>query len=59
MCRDIEVADDQVNEIGEACEITKTTGAVLNDLDDAVEAFADRVGEWAFDEGDHMRIVLA
>jgi len=43
--RDIEVADGQVDHVGEALEVAITGSSILDDFDNTVEAFADGVGE--------------
>ena len=41
------------------CEMAKATGSILDDLDDSVEAFCDRVGHSGFDEGEDAGLVAA
>ena len=49
--RDIYVSDDEKDNISEGAEITETPCPVLDDLDDAVEAFGDGIGESGLNEG--------
>lgn len=44
LSRDIDVTDGQVDEIDERLDIPESTGAILDDADDTVEAFCGRVG---------------
>ena len=37
--------------------MAKATGSILDDLDDSVEAFCDRVGHSGFDEGEDAGLV--
>ena len=43
--RDIEVSDAQVNEVGKGIQSFKSTGAILDHADNAVEAFGGGVGQ--------------
>ena len=44
LCRNIEVADGEENHVLERLQITKATGSVFNDFDNAVDTLTDRVG---------------
>jgi len=57
--RDIEVADGQVDHVGEALEVAITGSSILDDFDNTVEAFADGVGEVSVDEGEDVIEVIA
>jgi hypothetical protein len=57
--RDIEVADGQVDHVGEALEVAITGSSILEDFDNTVEAFADGVGEVSVDEGQDFIEVIA
>ena len=57
--RDIEVADGQVDHVGEALEVAITGRSILDDFDNTVEAFADGVGEVSVDEGQDVIEVIA
>ena len=41
----------KIDHVSEWLEMAKATGSILDDLDDSVEAFCDRVGHSGFDEG--------
>jgi hypothetical protein len=47
---DIAGAHGQEDQIGESVQATKSRGAVLEGLDDTVDAFADGIGQRTFDE---------
>ena len=51
MRRNIEVADDEVNDVGEGVEVAVSAGAVLDDFDDAVQSLGDGIGQIVLDEG--------
>ena len=57
--RDIEVADGQVDHVGEALEVPIIGSSILDDFDNTVEAFADGVGEVSVDEGEDVIEVIA
>ena len=57
--RDIEVADGQVDHVGEALEATITGSSILDDFDNTVEALADGVGKVSVDEGEDVIEVIA
>ena len=50
--RDIEVTDNEADDPGEGIQIAASAGAVLDDLDDAIESFADGVGQFVLDKGE-------
>ena len=51
LIRQIQIPDGQVNEVGEGLEIAKTTGTVLDDLDDTIQSFRDGIGQTRTDIG--------
>ena len=51
MRKDIEVTDSEKNQVGKGFQGAKSGGAVLNDLDDAVNTFTDSIGQGTLDEG--------
>ena len=55
--RDVEVSHGQIDHVSEWLEMAKATGSILDDLDDSVEAFCDRVGHSGFDEGEDAGLV--
>ncbi len=57
MRRDIDVSDGQVNHIGKGFQSSKTTGAILDDFDYAVESLGHCIGQVAFNEGEDMVIM--
>ena len=57
--RDIEVSDAQEDHVGEGIEGAKSTGSILDDAYDSVEAFGDGVGEASLDEGEDSVGVFA
>ena len=57
--RDIEVADGQVDHVGEALEVAITGRSILEDFNDTVDAFADGVGEVSVDEGQDVIEMIA
>ena len=50
--RDIEVSNAEKDHVGKGVECAESTGAILDDADDAVDAFGDGIGEVSLDEGD-------
>ena len=59
MLGNVQIADDEVDHVGEVVQTAEAGGAVLGDLDDAIDAFGDRVGEGALDVGDDVVVVIA
>ncbi len=59
LCRDIEVADGQVDHVGEVLEVAITGRSILDDFDNTVESFADGVGKLSVDEGQDVIEVIA
>ena len=57
--RDIHVSDCKEDHIAKRVECAKSAGAVLDDLDDAVEAFGDGVGKSCVHECEDAEEVLA
>ena len=57
--RRIEVSDAQKDHVGEGIEGAESTGAILDDAYDAVEAFGDGVGEVCLNEGQDTLGMLA
>ena len=57
--RDFEVADGQVDHVGEALEVAITGSSTLDDFDNTVEALADGVGEVSVHEGQDVIEVSA
>ena len=57
--RDMEVADSQVDHVGEALEATITGSSILDDFDNTVEALTDGVGKVSVDEGEDVIEVIA
>jgi len=45
--RDIEVSDRKEDQVGEGLQTAESRGAVLDDLEQAIDAFAHGVGEWS------------
>ena len=45
LSRDIDVTDGQIDEVDEGLDGTESAGAVLDDADDAIEAFGGRIGQ--------------
>ena len=54
MLRHIRITADEVDHVGEVMQTAAAGGAALGYLDDAVDAFGDRVGEGALYEGDGL-----
>ena len=44
-CRDIQVSDGKEDHVGKGVESAESTGAVLDDFDDTVEALGNGVGQ--------------
>ena len=51
MRRDIVVSDRQEDQVSEWLQTPESRSAVLHDLEQAVDAFADGIGERAFNKG--------
>ena len=45
LSRDIDVADGQVNEVNERPHGTKSTGSVLHNADDSIDALGGGIGQ--------------
>ena len=58
LCRQIEVADGEVNHVGECLQIPEATGPVLDDLDDPVQPLADGISQTGIDVGNDPVTVL-
>ena len=54
MRRNIDIANSQINHVGEAVEIAISGGAVFNDFDNTVKALTDGVGQIAIGESDDI-----
>lgn len=52
--RDIDVSDGQKDQVFEGVETTKPTCPILDNLDDAIEAFRDGVGQTRLDESEDV-----
>ena len=59
LCRDIYIPHCEEDHIGECLQSPKSTGSVLDDLDDPIETFSDGVGQMGVDEGDDVCAVLS
>ena len=59
LLRDIEVSNAEKDHVGKGVEGAESTGAILDDADDAVDAFGGGIGEVCLDEGDDSVGVLA
>lgn len=59
MRRDIYIPDCEEDHIGEWLQSPKSTGSVLDDLDDPIETFGYGVGQMRVDEGDDVCTVLS
>ena len=57
--RNVEVADDQIDQIGKRVEIEETGSALFDHLEDAVNAFAFSVGDTGLEVGQDVFLVLA
>ncbi len=57
MRNDIDIALGEENHVGKAVEISKTGGAVFDDLENTIDALADSVGQWALDEGNDIGVM--
>ena len=55
--RDIDVTDSEEYHVGKGIERAKSAGPILDDFDDAIEAFCDRVGESGSDEGQYAVVM--
>ena len=58
MRRDIEVASRQEDQVSKGLQAAESRGPVLHDLEQAVDALAHGVGEWAFNERDDVVKVI-
>ena len=54
MGRDIEVTDGEKDHVGKGVEVAESTGSILDDFDDSVEAFGD--GILAFSRALRVRV---
>lgn len=59
MCRDIEVANGQVDYVGKAVQVAIPGSAVFDDLYDAVKTFTNSVGQVSIDKGQDVVKVIA
>lgn len=59
LLRQIDVADSQVDHVGEGVEVPETAGAVLDDSDDAIDTFSDGIGCPGIDEGHHGLLMFS
>lgn len=50
LCRDIQVADRQIDHVCKGSKILKTTGSVFHHADDPVDAFTDRICQLGINE---------
>ena len=57
MRNNIDVAFGEENHVSEAGEISKTGGAIFDNLENTIDAFADSVGEGTLDEGNDIGVV--
>ena len=57
--RDIYITHCQGDHIGEYLQSPKSTGSVLDDLDDSIETFGYGVGQMGVDEGDNFFAVFS
>ena len=57
--RDIQVSDGEVDKVGEGLQVTKAAGAILDDFDNAVDAFGNGVGYTGFDERENSALVAS
>jgi len=59
LLRQIDIADSQVDHVGEGVEVAETAGAVLDDPDDAIDTFSDGIGCPSIDEGHHGLLMFS
>ena len=59
MRRNIEVANGQVNHVGEVVQVTISGRSVLDDFDNTVQAFTDGVGQVSVGERDDVIEVIS
>ena len=59
LCRDIQISDSEEYHVGECVECVESAGPILDNLNDAVEALGDGIGESRSDEGEYAIVVLS
>ena len=57
MSNNIDIAFGKENEVGKAVEISKTGGTIFHDLENAIDALTDSVGERTLDEGNDVGVM--
>ena len=58
MRRNIEVANGQVNHVGEVVQVTISGSPVLDDFDNPVQPFTDGIGQVSVGKSDDVNEVL-
>ena len=59
MCRNIEVADGQVDHVGEVVQVAISGSPILDDFDNSVEAFTDGICQVPVGEGNDVIEVIS
>ena len=58
MRRNIEVANGQVNHVGETVQVAISGGTVFDDFDNTIKTFTDGIGQVSVGEGDDVIEVI-